>query len=159
MAQTVEFNNGQYANQTTDISKIFVWENRFNNGLFDEPASGDTYTLLAGTLLGRIGATGKLKICSSVETDGSQFPIGIVAADVTMASLATDVNVYYCIYGDVAESKVLLSGAETFDSTVTVIAAGPLATDYLRTLRDLIQAAGIRLVGGTELTAYDNALT
>lgn len=156
MSQTVEFNNGQQANQQTDISKIFVWNNRFDKGLFDEPNGSGAFTLNAGQLIGRIGATGKLAICSAAATDGSQFPIGVVASSVTMAQNATDVTVHYCVFGDVVESKLLFAGSEDLDSTVTVIAAGPLATDYLRTLRDLIQAAGIRLVGGEELTAYDN---
>lgn len=147
---------GNQAHFDYDVSKIFVNNNRFNSGLFDEPVGSGEYTLLQGTLLGRIAATGKLKICSIASTDGSQFPIGVVTQSVTMAESATGVTVNYCIAGDVVSSKLLFSGSETLDSVVTVIAAGPLATDYKRLLRDLIQSIGIVLVSSDELTGFDN---
>lgn len=155
--QTIVNNTGNQIQINTDISKIFVWNNRYDSGLFDEPNGAGEFTLSAGQLIGRIGATGKLKICSAAETDGSQFPIGVVLESVVMAQSATDVVINYCISGDVVEDKLLFSGVETLASTVTVIAAGPLATDYLRTLRDLIQAMGIKLVGSDELTGTDNS--
>lgn len=155
--QTILNNTGNQIQINTDTSKIFVWNNRYDSGLFDEPDGSGEFTLNAGQLIGRIGATGKLKICSAVETDGSQFPIGVVLETVIMAQDANDVVVNYCISGDVVEEKLLFSGAEDLDSTVTVITTGPLATDYLRTLRDLIQAMGIKLVTSDELTNFDNS--
>lgn len=153
---TIVNNAGNQAHLDYDVSKIFVFNNRFNTGLYDEPATGAEYTLLQGTLLGRITATGKLKICSAASTDGSQFPIGVVTESVTMASLATSVSVNYCIAGDVVSSKLLFSGAETLDSIVTVTDTVPTNTTYTRRLRDLIQQAGIVLVSSDELTGFDN---
>jgi len=156
MGQSVSLNQGNFAIIQNDVAKIFVLNNRYDSGLFDEPDGSGEFTLAQGQLLGRIAASNKLKICSAVATDGSQYPIGVVASQVTMAESATDVTVNFCHAGDVVQSKVLLSGSETMASTVTVIASGPLATDYDRTLKDLIQASGIKLVGGDELTGADN---
>ncbi|KKQ06409.1 MAG: hypothetical protein US15_C0012G0007 [Candidatus Moranbacteria bacterium GW2011_GWF1_36_4] len=141
-----------------DVSKVFVFGNRYNKGLYDEPSSGAEYTLLQGTILGRIAATGKLKICSVASTDGSQFPIGVVKESVTMASGATSVSVSYCIKGDVVEEKLLFAGSETLNSIVTVEDGSTPAGDttYTKRLRDLIQSIGIVLVASTEMTLFDN---
>ncbi len=156
---TEVLNSGNQAHYDYDVSKIFVRNNRFNSGLFDEPVGSGSYTLLKGTILGRIAATGKLKICSVASTDGSQFPIGVVAESVTMAESATGVTVNYCIAGDVVSSKLLFAGSETLNSVVTVKdgqSPTPGSTNYTKILRDLIQAVGIILVGGAELTGFDN---
>jgi hypothetical protein len=153
---TVVNSTNNQAHFDYDVSKIFVWNNRYDKGLFDEPAGSGSYTLKQGQLIGRIAATGKLKICSVAATDGSQFPIGVVMSSVTMAEDATDVVVNYCISGDVVENKLFFAGAETLDSVLTVADSVPDDTTYTKRLRDLIQSIGIKLVEGDELTDFDN---
>jgi len=156
MSQTSQYNSGNQANIQADTYKMFVWNNRFDSGLFDEPLSSGAYTLVKGQLLGRIASTGKLKICAAASTDGSQIPIGICLQNVDMAEDATSVAVTYCISGDVEQSKIVFSGAETLNTVVTIATVTPVASTYTRRFRDLIQNLGIKLVAGTELTAYDN---
>lgn len=135
------------AQRTTnfDYSKIFIWNNRYDKGEFTN-GSGSTVNLLAGTLLGRIHATGKIAVLKSAATDGSQYPIGILSEDYEVADGVT-IDVNYCVSGDVAEEKVILDGSDTLE---TVISA--------RRIRDRIagDTQGINLVESDELSAQDN---
>lgn len=153
----VSNSNSRFIDHTVD--KLFLWNNRYDKGLFDEPNSSGEFTLEQGQVIGRIASSGKLKICDATATDGSQFPIGVVAKDVTMAADATDVDVTYGISGDVDQGKLKFSGSQDLDTAVTVQDGLDPAQDttYSRTLRDLIQSAGLRLVGGVELTDFDNS--
>ncbi len=142
--QTVGTNNGVQLFINTDLSRVFLWENRYANGNFNN-ATYDPLVMRAGTLLGRIEATQGLKICDTASSDGSQYPIGILAEDITIQE--GDIKqVAMCIYGDVAEDKIILHNGQTLSSTVSV-----------RSLRDWIQLMGIRIVPTTEMTDFDNA--
>lgn len=130
----------------TDLSKIFIWDNRYDTFQYTN-GGGDPITLDAGTLMGKISANGKVTPLTSAANDGSQFPIGILARTVTVAAGAT-VNVPLCVAGDVAQEKVIFQGNDGF---ATVVSG--------RQLRDRIgsDTVGIKLVISTELTAYDNS--
>jgi len=141
--QTIGTNNGVQLFVNTDTSKIFIWENRYNSGVYTNSLY-DPLVLKAGTLLGRIGYNQKLFLCDSQAIDGSQYPIGILAQDITIHEGET-VDLQYCIYGDVVEDKVIFAGDDTFDSVVSG-----------QSLRDRIGMAGIRLVPSIEMTAFDN---
>lgn len=145
---TEQLNNGQQANFKRDTAKIFLWNNRYQKEEYTN-GTGAEVTLKAGTLMGRVHASGEIVPLTStpaVGSEGSQFPVGILNQDVTVANGVT-VDVYICVAGDVAEEKVILSGTDTLE---TVIAD--------RRLRDRIAADthGIKLVVSDELTAFDN---
>jgi hypothetical protein len=143
-----------------DTKKVFVWNNRYDQGLFDEPDGSGEFTLSEGQVIGRIASSGKLKICASDATDGSQIPIGVVKGSYTMAESATNQNITYCISGDVDQSSLLFSGSEDLDTTVTIVNdpdGTPSDTSNVRTMRDLIQSVGIRLVAADELENFDNS--
>lgn len=144
-AQTVRNNTGNQLTVDTDRSKIFLWRNRYDNADYTN-ASGGSVTLAAGTLLGRISATGKVIPLASAAADGSQFPVGILADDYIVANGAT-ISLAFCVSGDVATEKVVLAGADTLD---TVISS--------RRIRDRIAAdtVGIKLVATSEMTDFDN---
>ncbi len=144
--QTVKLNTGQQAIIDTDVSKIFVWDNRFDN--FDFNNGGyDDVTLEAGTVMGRISATGKIKPLRSDNSDGSELPIGILNQTRVIAAGET-VNVSICVAGDVVADKLVFE--KTGDTLDTVVSG--------KRLRDRIgsDTVGIKLVGGTELTKTDN---
>lgn len=149
MSQTVVNNTGNQAQVNTDTSKIFVFDNRYENSTYDKTNSTyDDIVIPAGTLMGRIAATQKVIPLASGASDGSQFPIGILAEDVTVpASSTVSKSVSICVAGDVAQSKIVLDGSDTLS---TVISA--------RSIFDRIQAdtVGIKLVSTTEMTDYDN---
>lgn len=137
-----------------DISKIFVFDNRYTQGTLLN-ASGASKTFYPGTVLGRIAANGKLIPCDSTATDGSQIPMGILKTEITLGIAGED-EVNVCIKGDVVSSKLIFVGAETLATVVTINDSVPAATTYTRTMKDLIQSTGVILVDGDELTGFDN---
>ena len=159
MAGEVKVNgtNARFIDHT--VKKLFVWDNRYDNALFDEPDGSGEFTLAYGTVVGRIAATGKIAVWAPDAEDGSQFPIGVVAKSYTMAESATGVNVCYGISGDIDQNLLVLPDGEDLDSTVTVQDGSDPAADTtnVRILRDMLQAIGFKLVGGDELTEFDNS--
>lgn len=147
MSQTTVLNTGQQAIINTDVSKIFLWGNRYLDADYTNPDGDYAVTIPAGTVMGRIASTNKIIPLESGASDGSQFPVGILAQDYTVDAGA-DQTMSICIAGDVAEEQVDLQGTDTLDTTVSD-----------RTIRDRIMADthGIKLVPGTEMTAYDNS--
>jgi hypothetical protein len=143
--QEVILNNGQQMIVNTDLAKIFVWDNRFESANYTN-STYDPVTLPAGTLMGKISATQEIVPLTSAASDGSQFPVGVLNQTSVIAAGAT-VALAYCVSGDVVESGVILQGADTMD---TVISS--------RSIRDRIGAdtVGVKLVGSTELTGFDN---
>lgn len=133
-----------------DNSKIFVWDNRYSKGTFEYTNNNvTTVTFAAGTLLGRIAATDILVPLESGAADGSQYPVGILAEEISVEYGESYSEIAaFCNYGDVVESKVLFQGSDAMDTVVSA-----------RTLRDRIAAdtVGIRLVPSTDLTGTDNA--
>jgi hypothetical protein len=143
--QSTVVNTSNQLNVNSEVSKIFIYNNRYENvKLFN--ASGAPITWAAGTLLGRVSASGKVIPLASAAADGSQTPVGILADDKTVAAGAT-IDAVMCVSGDVAEEKVILQGADTMS---TVIGG--------RLIRDRIKGdtLGINLVTVTEMTGYDN---
>jgi hypothetical protein len=158
MSESTTFTQtGNQAHFGYDVTKIFVWNNRYASGSLLN-SSGGAKEFFAGTLLGRIAATGKLVPCDATATDGSQFPVGILKTYASLAN-AAEANVDYCIMGDVEGSKLIFVGSQTLDSVVTVKdgqSPTPADTTYTKRLRDLIAAIGIIITTATELTDYDN---
>jgi hypothetical protein len=146
MSEVTEvLNNGQQAIFNFDTSKIFIRENRYFSGNITN--GGLTPLVLTpGMLLGRISATQLMKVLASASVDGSQFPVGICAQNLTIAPAAT-ASVTFCIGGDVAEEKVILDGADTLATLIDD-----------RSIRDRIagDTLGIKLVPTDQLTAFDN---
>lgn len=130
-----------------DTSKIFILDNSFTTGEVTNDDAYDDLELEAGTLMGRVHATGELVVLQSGASDGSQFPVGILAGNYTIEPGDT-ANVRICIAGEVDESKIIFDGSDDFDTVVSS-----------RQLRDRIASdtAGIILVPCTELGNYDNA--
>jgi hypothetical protein len=65
-------------------------------------------TVAAGTILGRITATGKLKPWASGSSDGSQVPITVLTFDVTAAG-AGDVSTRTLAKGVVNRNKLIIA--------------------------------------------------
>lgn len=137
-------NNGQQAIINFDISKIFIFGNRYNKAVF----TNDTYdplTLPGGTLMGRVAATGEIIPCASGASDGSQFPIGILAQEIEIED-GDSHDLLYCHGGDVVAEKIIFDGSDDLDTIVDG-----------RQLRDHLTMMGINVIEGTtEMTSYDN---
>lgn len=128
-----------------DASKMFLFNNDYISGNVNN-SDYDDLTLPAGTLMGRISATGLLTPLASGASDGSQFPVGILATDYTIGAGDT-IEVRICVSGEVDENMIELQGSDTLN---TVISS--------RRLRDRIgsDTVGIILRSVEELSGYDN---
>lgn len=128
-----------------DTSKTFVWNPRTTTGMY-ENSTYDDVTLAAGTVMGRIASTGLLTPLTSGASNGSQFPVGILLEE-TLIEGGDEKELTIVVAGDVDESKLVFQGSDDLDTVVSS-----------RTLRDRIGAdtVGIKLVGGDQLTGYDN---
>lgn len=144
-SQTIALNNGRQATINTDVSKIFVGDNRYQKDNYTNNSSYDPITLLAGTVMGRISASNLVVPMKSTAGDGSQLPVGILADDLVLASGAQE-NVTLVDMGDVAAYKLIF--ALPGDGLDTVVSS--------RRYKDHIAAQGLKLVYGEEMTGYDN---
>ncbi len=144
-SNSIVLNTGQQAIINFDVSKIFIWNNRYEKADYTN-STYDDVVLTAGMLMGRVSASQEIVPLASGASDGSQFPVGILAQDATVEGGDT-VSLYICVAGDVVEGKVTLDGSDTLS---TVISG--------RSIRDRIAAdtVGVKLVVSTELTGLDN---
>lgn len=136
-------NTGSQATTNYDLSKIFIWNNRYHKGNYTNSVY-DPETMRPGQLLGRVSATNKLAKCFSTSVDGSQYPVG-VCADAKVIDEGSTVELTYCSMGDVVKDKILFEGNDGFNTVVSG-----------KTMFDMLLAIGINLVESTEMTAYDN---
>lgn len=125
--------------------KAFIFNNEFESGSMLN-ATGGALTYAVGTLLGRVAASNKLVPLTSDAVDGSAFPVGILAEEVTIGAGAS-IDVQFCISGDVNSSVLVLQGADALTTVVD-----------LKTIGDRIKSdtQGIRLVAVSDSTFYDN---
>ena len=143
MEATTVLNTGSQLNTNYDSSVVLLGKNTFENEQYTN-GTGITVTLTAGTVMGRIAATGKLLPVVIAAVDGSQFPVGILASTVTVLNAAT-ADVSLCVTGEVASEKLIFNAAETLSSIVST-----------RQLRDYLAAAGIKVLVSDKLSGYDN---
>jgi len=146
MSVTEVLNTGNQAHFDYDVSKIFVFGNKYDGATLLN-GSGGIKSFLPGTLLGRISASLKLVPLASGATDGSEKPVGILLTSVNDLGIAGEQVVDYCIFGEVVQEKVILDGADTLDTLIGGVTIG-----------DLVQSStmGIKLVESDELTGFDN---
>lgn len=74
-------------------------------------ASGNTLT--RGTVLGRITASGKVQAVDSAQTDGSESPYAILAADVDASAADAVAPAYFT--GEYNENALTFGGTDTAD--------------------------------------------
>lgn len=126
-----------------DVSKIFLRDNKYQTGSY----TNDDYTsvaLSAGTLMGRVATTDKLVELFTDNADGSQYPVGVLAHDVTVDEGDTK-QLTICVSGEMAAEKLILNSGDTIEAVVDD-----------RRLKDWIKDMGIFLIAGDELSEYDN---
>lgn len=130
---------------TFDTSKTFVRDNEYRS--FDYTNStGSTVQLNGGALMGRIAATQKVVPLSSAATNGSQYPIGVLASDYVVLDGAT-VTVRICVSGTVVKGKVLFDGTDTMNTIIE---------DKILEDRIGSDTVGVLLLPSLENIDYDN---
>lgn len=135
---------------------IFIWNNRYNSRTETYTNStGSAATLLAGTVMGRVAATKLIVPLLSTATDGSQIPIGVLAATYIVADTASQ-QITYCIGGDVdANALVFSNGTDTLATEISLTDSGS-STVKIGTIGDLLINVGINAVASGEMTYQDN---
>ncbi len=132
----------------TDVSKIFLGQNLTANETYINNSGYDPITLLAGTVLGRVAATGVLVPSVSTASDGSEYVVGILGQDLLIAAGATVKALVY-VSGKIAQEKVVFFVPS--DNLWTVVGS--------RNYYDKIQGetVGIKLVQTSQNSYADNS--
>ena len=141
---SLDASNARFTN--FDCFKMFLGSNRYENAVY----VNDTYdevTIAVGSVMGRIAATGYVVLLDKDASDGSQFPVGIVAEAMTVAE-GDEVTLSLCVAGEVDANGLVFVSGTTLD---TVISAKTVAD------RIASDTVGIHLVTGEDLTAWDNS--
>jgi hypothetical protein len=139
-------NTGSQVITNYNTAKIFVYNNRYDKANFVN-STYDDIELAAGTVLGKVSADGTIVPLESDASDGSQYPVGILSADVIVAA-GDEIELPYCVSGDVVEDKLVLT--KEGDTLQTVISG--------RSIYDRIggDTVGVKIVANNENTILDN---
>ena len=140
---TIVKNTSNQLNIDVERKVIFLGSNSYERESYTN-STGSTVNLKAGTIMGRISATGLLLPLVAAATDGSQHFVGVLTEDEDVLDTAS-ANVNICIQGRVKQSELIFNASENLE---TVIGG--------RQLRDIIAGQGIKLVESTELSDFDN---
>ena len=134
-----------YLRTDQDVSKIFLGDTKTDSESYVNNSGYDPITLAAGTVMGRIAATGVLVPMLLGANNGSQYPIGIVM-ETTELDAGETRQLTIAVGGEVAESKLIFwDGRLTVDSVIEQ-----------QRIKDRLQYAGFTLRVSTEMTGYDN---
>lgn len=142
-SEEIVSNNGQQAKVNFDISKIFIWKNRYSSANYTN-STYDAEQLVPGTVLGQIASTREVVKLDKNATDGSQLPCGILLSDIEIPEGDTEL-VAFCIAGDVAEEQLAFITGTTLNTVIED-----------RTVRGWLHLLGIKPVATSENTGYDN---
>jgi hypothetical protein len=140
-------NTGVQTTTDVNVSKIFIWNNRYETDNETNNYTYSTLSLYAGTVMGRVRGTGVLVPSKASAVDGSDVPVGILAHDLINMIAGETRTCTVCIAGDAAQEQLIFIDGDTLDTVVNG-----------RRYRDRIQGdtAGIILRSVTGMTDYDN---
>lgn len=114
---TVTFNNGRQMQVNTNLAKLFPFGSEDRQSYSYTNSTYDPINLPAGTVMGVVTATGKSKPLTSAATDGSQYPVGILAEDYTIEEGDT-VSLSICVKGQVRQDMILLQGGDSLSTQI-----------------------------------------
>lgn len=145
----VVFNNGQQLQVQTNLAKLFPFEKEFRQYAGAVNSTYNPITYPAGTVMGVIATTGIAVPMTSGASDGSQYPIGILAEDYTVDE-GQSVNIAIMVRGRVRQDMLILQGSDTLS---TVVGSRRI---FERIGSDSV---GILIIGATNCTNFDNTLS
>jgi hypothetical protein len=145
MAVESSSHSGGIRTTNYDNSKMFLFDNNFADGQMNNSTYNDV-THPLGTIVSRDPATGLLVPLDSGASDGTQIPVGVLAADFTIEDGTTD-DVRICTGGEIDSSKLVFQGSDDLDTVIDT-----------RQLRDHLSGATVGFVLRTvdELSNFDN---
>jgi hypothetical protein len=147
-SNNVVFNNGQQLQVQTSLAKLFPFDKKLKQYAYTN-STYDPIDLPAGTVMGVIAATGYVVPMTSGATDGSQFPMGILAEDYTIDE-GQSINMAVMVQGQVRQDMLILQGSDTLSTVVSS-----------RRIFERIgsDSCGILIISATNCTAFDNTLS
>lgn len=152
MANTNSYSGG-ILSQLVNNQKLFVGIIRNDFGTYVD----GTVSLTAGTIVGRVRSSGKIKVCVSTNHDGSQIPIGILMNDYSVVA-GTDKTVQFLTNGDVNLNMVNYNGSTDLTTVLLFSDTSDAATTTVAgTIRDILHGKYINLIDIKDSSIPDNA--
>jgi hypothetical protein len=126
-----------------DIGDVNLFDTVFDDAVY-VPTAADALDL-AGTILGRITASGKLAPYTAAFTygAGTEVPIGVLHTDVQATSGPADENIRFIVSGRVREDELRID-------------SGAKGTGITEPIKDLLRDFGIVPLSAVELSKLDN---
>lgn len=128
-----------------DNTKLCIFNNSFATGDVNAD-SYDDLVLPIGTVMGRVSATGELVALASGASDGSQYPVGVLAANYTIEAGDTK-EVSIVTGGEIDASLLAFDGSDDLDTVIS----GKQLRDRLAS-----DTVGLVLRNVDELSEFDN---
>lgn len=147
-SNTVNYNNGTQLQVNTNLAKLFPFGAENQRFYSYTNSTYDTVELTAGTVMGVIATTGKVVPMTSGASDGSQYPIGILADDYSVVEGDT-VNLSIMVMGQVRQDMILLQGSDTLSTVVS----GKRIFERIGS-----DSVGVLIISSTNATNYENSL-
>ncbi len=119
MGATVSVNTSNHLKIERDNSKLLIGGYSVKGQAYKN-ASASSEVIPEGTVMGRIASTSLLAKLDETKTDGSQYPVGVLASEIEVGAGLT-MNVQLCIKGDLDKSKVVVATGATLATPIANI--------------------------------------
>lgn len=141
----------------TSTEKTFVVIKATERESYINNSTYNPITLYAGTVMGRIQASGVIVPWRNDVTDGSQFPIGVLGADMVIDSGDTVAALIITECRMAAEKVIAYQLSDQSTSTTLQLAVTSWHGAGTTRLKDILESIGIHLMYTTEMSFPDNA--
>lgn len=141
----------------TSTAKTFVVIKATERESYINNSTYNPITLYAGTVLGRIQASGVIVPWRNDVTDGSQFPIGVLGADMVIDSGDTVAALVITECRMAAEKVIAYQLSDQSVSTTLQLAVTSWHGTGTTRLKDILESIGIHLMYTTEMSFPDNS--
>lgn len=138
----------------SDLAKTFVHIQATERESYVNNSTYNPITLLMGTIMGRITGTDKLVPWRNDNVDGSQYPIGILGADVQVDSGDTIKALLVTKCRMAAEKVIAYQLSNQSVSTTLQLTISSLGG---RRVKDILETIGIHLIYTTQMSFPDNS--
>lgn len=141
----------------TDTSKTFIEIKATERESYINNSSYNPITLLPGTVMGRIQASGVIVPWRNDVTDGSQFPIGILGTDMLINSGATVAALLVTECRMAAEKVIAYQLSNQSIATTLQLTITSWHGAGTTKLKDVLESIGIHLKTTTQMSFPDNS--
>jgi len=141
----------------TDTSKTFIVIKATERESYINNSTYNPITLYAGTVLGRIQASGVIVPWRNDVTDGSQFPVGILGSDMQIDSGDTVAALLVTECRMAAEKVIAYQLSNQSISTTLQLAITSWHGAGTTRLKDALESIGCHLETTTQMSFPDNA--